>query len=238
MLLPFLTKSLSQSGLTPLPIVQDLSNISTFKAVILVGLKSNDQRIKELIDNNIPFVCIGMGQCDYSVCPDDKNGIKQAVEHLIELNRTKIAFVSQNLMESVMITRFNAYLETMNLYSLDPECVFIEDGFNTEIQTYRFFMSLSLDVLSKYNGLVCFSDEIASAAVTALRDRGIRVPEDISIVGFDGIIGVSDGITTIKQDFKSIADNAVRLINKASDKKQKEQTIVPVELIEANSTVR
>lgn len=237
MLLPHLTKSLSQSGLTPMPIVYDGEGQNNFKAVILVGLKNNDIRIKQLKENRTPFVCIGMNNDSYSVCPDDKNGIIEAVSHLISLNKTNIAFVTPNLREAVMVNRFEAYLGEMKNNNLDHDCIFIDEGNSPELQAYRYFINLPVEELMRYDALVCFSDEIAKSTYQALQDRGISVPSDIAIVGFDGIIGLSDNLTTLKQDFKEIAETAVRLVHRACENKKIEQVIVPVTLEISKSTV-
>lgn len=84
------------------------------------------------------------------------------------------------------------------------------------------------------NGLFRDSDEHALGAIAALRDRGSDAPGDVSVVGFDGIPGLSASLTTVRQDFRAIARAAIALCRAADDPADdgtREPHVVPVELI-------
>lgn len=236
-LLPYLTESLSQAGLTPLPVVPGITPPVTFRAVILIGLKEHDQRIIDLTKARIPFVSIGWTENGYSVSPNDKDGISLAVQHLASQGKSKIAFVTPNLDELVMTRRYDAYREAIDKANLTSDCIFIGEGASPDVSTYRYFNRLPTEAIAKYDGLICFSDEVAFAATQALKDRQYSIPQEIAIVGFDGIPGLSNDLTTLEQDFRGIAQQTVELIHKAYKQNKPEQRSIPVTLKVSKTTI-
>lgn len=80
------------------------------------------------------------------------------------------------------------------------------------------------------DAVFCFNDLLAIGALSAARDRGLRVPEDLAIVGFDGIeegLYSAPRLTTIAPDKSAIADAAIRLIRELmSDGGERPQDVV------------
>jgi DNA-binding LacI/PurR family transcriptional regulator len=95
----------------------------------------------------------------------------------------------------------------------------------------------------KPEAIIAFSDDIAMGLISALKELGYRVPEDISVSGYDDIQFASlftPALTTIKQDKKTIAETAAMKLLAMIEKKDvsKGLTTVPVQLVVRQSTKR
>jgi LacI family transcriptional regulator len=120
-----------------------------------------------------------------AVVPDDRSGIRQAVEHLAALGHERIAHVAGPQWASTGATRHAAFLETLGAVGLKPDESLIRfaDAF-TEEQGARALTDL-LDSHAKFSALVAGNDLMALGCYDALAERGLRCPDDISIVGFN-----------------------------------------------------
>ena len=87
------------------------------------------------------------------------------------------------------------------------------------------------DDLGRIDCLFCDTDEHALGAAAAIRDLGLRIPQDISVVGFDDLPGLSQHLTTIRQDFAEIARSTIILREEAILGAPARKIVVPVSLI-------
>ena len=89
-----------------------------------------------------------------------------------------------------------------------------------------------LEARPDLTALVCTSDILAVGALREARERGLRVPEDLSLAGFDGVPeGERIGLTTIRQPFRDKGREAGRLLLERGDRHSSEQVTLPTELI-------
>ena len=151
-----------------------------------------------------------------SVSTDDSEAACAAVEHLISLGHRKIGILGGQLEKSrAAITRFAGCQHALEAHGIpfDPEIQY-EPALFSIAQGYE-AMGHLLDRMPDMTAVFAMSDTMALGAIRAIRDRGIRVPEDISVVGFDGIeLGnyVSPKLTTIRQDRENIARRSVEIL--------------------------
>ncbi|HCW52243.1 MAG TPA: LacI family transcriptional regulator, partial [Clostridium sp.] len=93
--------------------------------------------------------------------------------------------------------------------------------------------------IKDFTAIFCASDAYAIEVMNYLMDNGVKIPEDISIAGFDDIPAstiVRPALTTIKQDIGVRAETAMRLLNELINGYIKENNIIlPVELVERGS---
>lgn len=99
-----------------------------------------------------------------------------------------------------------------------------------EIAAYRYFLNMDEKQLESLDGFVCECDETAIGLIAALRDRGYQVPQDFSVVGYDGLPGVSKDLTTIVQDPHDIADKVSELLESAIAGEMPRGAVIPVTL--------
>ncbi|WP_298256815.1 substrate-binding domain-containing protein [uncultured Litoreibacter sp.] len=149
----------------------------------------NDPRIRLLQDLKFPFVVHGRtASCDnyawYDV--DGEDAFVTAVNHLVALGHSRIAFVGAPLQHQFAQDRLNGYQTAIkaNGLPLDPDLIqiaeFSDDG--GEMAT-----NLLLDFAQPPTAVVCISDTVALGALAALRARGLRPGIDVSVIGYDGL---------------------------------------------------
>ena len=151
-----------------------------------------------------------------SVSTDDSEAAYAAIRHLIGLGHQKIGILGGVLEKSrAAITRYigcQKAFEDLGI-SFDPTCQYVPALFSIS-QGYEAMEHL-MDQMPELTAVFAMSDTMALGAIRAIRDRGLRVPEDISVVGFDGIeLGnyVSPKLTTIRQDREVIAKRSVEIL--------------------------
>ena len=122
-----------------------------------------------------------------SVSSDDHQGMGHAVRHLAELGHTRIAHVGGTLAASTGEFRYQHYLGWMHTLGIpvDNDLVVFAEWFTQELAAKA--CNQLLDRGTEVTAITTASDLIALGCYAALRARGIRVPEDISVVGYNGI---------------------------------------------------
>lgn len=151
-----------------------------------------------------------------SVSTDDESAARQAMEYLLSLGHRKIGVLGGCMgVSDAASGRFLGCRRACAAYGL---------SFDQEQQyeMTRFAMSSGYEamgkLLEKQPGLTAvfaMSDVQAVGAIRALHDRGLRVPEDISVMGFDGIeLGgyLTPQLTTVRQDAERLADRGVEIL--------------------------
>lgn len=205
---------------------------------ILLNVKLRDERIIELGRERFPFVIIGRNPwlkgANY-VDPDDINGALRAVRHLISLGHKKIAFLNGPLDRIVSFDRLEGYKKALieAKLSYDPNLVshgdFIQES---GYQRMREFLNNSVN----FTAVFAASDLMAMGAMKAIKEKGLKIPEDIAVVGFDDIPTVAftdPPLTTVRQPIYDIGALAAKiLIEILEGKRVKEDHIImPIKLV-------
>lgn len=192
--------------------------------------------------NNIPFVMVGakVGANLPCVIYDQKHGARLATQHLIDLGHTAIAEISGPLGNYDGSDRHKAWMEVMHEHGLDAS-LSVEGDYSIN-SGYRAMQAL-LDKGAAFTAVFIGNDSMAIGAHTALRERGLRVPEDVSIVSFDDIPEAEHFVprlTTVRQDFQLLGRLAVEyLISRINDPHTPiHQRVLQPELIIRGSTRR
>ncbi len=145
------------------------------------------------------------------VCPDDLDGGYQAVRHLHESGRKRVAFV-QGWPTSSHRDRLAGYL--LATQEAGETSIVVEiPGDPRDRLAYSGLAEHVID--SGANGVACHHDVVAMGLILELLSRRIRVPEDVAVVGFEDLpIGdaFSIGLTTYGPDFGAIARRALRIM--------------------------
>ncbi len=176
-----------------------------------------------------------------SVSSDDFLAGKMAVEHLIRLGHRKIALIAGNHTHSdIGRLRFEGALEAFRQQDVpfDPDTHSITARYTYE-DGYRAARQL-LDQGLDFSAIFAMSDVMALGAIRGLQDCGKRVPEDVSVIGFDGL-GVGaytvPRLSSISQDLEELADRSFRmLLNQVEKDLPPRYEILPVSLIAREST--
>lgn len=144
-----------------------------------------------------------------SVVIDQAHGGRLATQHLLDLGHTAISAICGPQEWFGAQARHTSWQQTLRAAGSEPgSCV---AGDWTAASGYAAAHEL-LDGSATFTGLVVGNDQMALGAIRALRERGVRVPEDVSIVGFDDIPEApyyDPPLTTIRQDFVALSQQSV-----------------------------
>ncbi|WP_041082345.1 LacI family DNA-binding transcriptional regulator [Thermotoga profunda] len=207
--------------------------------IIISPTQFDDEDIKHLTTLNYPFVILGVhfedSQID-EVYSDDFKGGYLATKHLLEKGKRKILMINGYMYKSVAKMRYLGYVKALEEFGLQPyKMVEIEEGYDS-----CFNKIIELKGL-EYDGIFCFNDVFAIAALKALRTLGKSVPKDVSVVGYDDIAYASfvhPTITTVRIDKFQEGTIAFELLYERLNQRREKpkQVILDVDLVVREST--
>ncbi len=157
--------------------------------VAILTSEMDDRLIEVFSRRHIPLVFLDTGAPGpgvSSVRIDYPTGVSYAIDHLSELAHTRIAFISGPLALSSARVRLQAFTAMLARHRLTPDKRMIQEG-NHRVDGGHDAMERILASGAKPTAVLCSNDLTAIGAMGAVYERGLRVPEDISVVGYDGI---------------------------------------------------
>jgi DNA-binding LacI/PurR family transcriptional regulator len=199
-------------------------------------------RYEQLVNSwgSTPLVLIGVrpGLNVPSIVVDQAAGARAVTQHLIDLGHQHICEISGPLHWFDGQTRHKAWEETLHKAGLIAGLSI--EGYWTAESGYRAAQSL-LDRGETFTALVVGNDQMAIGAIHALRERGLRIPEDVSVVGFDDIpeaVYLWPPLTTVRQDFDQLGRSGIEyLIQRIEDPlADSDQVVIQPQLIVRGST--
>jgi LacI family transcriptional regulator len=158
-------------------------------ALVLATAERDYPLLEQLIEQNIPVVLVNrtIDQPLVSmVSSDDRQGVGLAVQHLAELGHRRIAHVGGSLSVSTGFLRYQHFMAWMYTLGLpvDPELIVLADWFTKDLGAKA--CDQLLDRTRDFTAIVAANDLLALGCVRALRARGLAVPDDVSVVGYNG----------------------------------------------------
>jgi len=209
--------------------------------LIIHGLDQDDPQLDKLINSEVPCVFIDIdlsGKKTTNISVDNVNACIEVVNILAGLNHQNIAFVSGNLHSSVAQNRLIGYKKGMNAKGLPLhiiECDYSKEYAYTLSKNYLLYHP-------EITAFFCASDLMAVGVMDACMELGYRVPEDISIIGFDNLSftqHIKPKLSTVAQNFYEIGNQAVNLlVDIAKGKKVENHNYVPYHIEMRQSTLR
>jgi len=185
------------------------------------------------MDDNYPVVLI-----------DNISGGITATQHLIKLNHRNIAFIGGDIDHPSISDRFQGYKNALekSLINFNPNiCITDADYPNRE----NGFLSAKklFERSSAITGIFACNDAMAIGVMQYLKEKGFRIPEDISIIGFDDVeadLSLDPPLTTIRVPKTELGIEAMRLMSDMLQNKftSPKKILVPIELVERKSTAR
>ncbi|MBR2343715.1 MAG: LacI family DNA-binding transcriptional regulator [Clostridia bacterium] len=223
------------------PNLKKLCSDNNFAGLMILGTKINSAIIKELESTSIPVMLMDSYIKNPKVScisSDNINPVASIVEHLVELGHRKIGFLGGDRESIVTRERFSGYLIGLIDADIDFNSEYVRYGSYTEecgLNAAEYFASLGV------SAVVCASDLIAIGLINGLRKRGLGVPDDISVSGFDNLDVAryfTPSLTTVKQDFISLGENAFTLLRQAIKGNKTKRVTIYTEPIFRDSTAR
>lgn len=194
--------------------------------IFLGGLFSHsDEKLRKL---NVPFVFSTAGSIPENISKnqysnigvDDRKESARMVDYLISLGHKKIAMVvAEAEDESIGKLRLDGYMESLQAHdiAINQKLIYqtrndighfsMENGYQTTKKL--------IDSGEEFTAVYAVADALAIGAIRALLESGLRVPEDVSVAGYDGIDVsgyISPSLTTIRQPVEEMAKDTVKLL--------------------------
>jgi DNA-binding LacI/PurR family transcriptional regulator len=195
----------------------------------------------EEVCRDIPLVAVDsdFGFKTASVFVNQEYGSKLATRHLIELGHRRIGFLGAPLMWRAARLRYEGWRKELAANKLELGPLFEADW--SAAGGFRVTRDLICKCHQEISALVVANDQMAIGAIRAFEESGIRVPTDISVIGFDDIPEAGflrPPLTTIKQDFSTLGKMSVQcLVDQMNGEPWRNRTIRPT-LVERATTGR
>lgn len=234
-----------------LDIAVELTKEKRLKGIIFLGgiFSQSEEKLQQL---DVPFVLstvgivseMGSHSCS-SVSVDDMKESYKMVDYLCRLGHRRIGIITSGSDDqSIGELRYQGYLKALGDHGICADAGLVKhmDGKYDKYDMatgYRLAKEL-LDEGVDMTALYCIADRVAIGACRAVTEAGKRIPEDISVAGFDGIENgayYNPSLTTIRQPVEKIAKETIDILFDVIRKKgEHRQIILEGELLEREST--
>jgi LacI family transcriptional regulator len=192
--------------------------------VVLVGGQVRDpakslrvfRAVERLRSDGVPVAAVGRYELDIPhVAVDDASATGEAAAHLIGLGHSRVAFVGGLLDSTTIEDRYRGYVAMLNRAGVPVDDTLV-------VQTP---MSLAggsqaaetlVDRGAPFTAVIAATDEVAFGVISGLRERGLRIPQDVSVVGMDDVPMASHAdppLTTIRVPARELGCSAWRLLS-------------------------
>lgn len=218
-------------------LMRKISNPHLTDGLIFVSLPNDHPLYDKLRSLHQPFVMIDrpfmrLERGSY-VTVDNVRAAEIATQHLIQLGRRRIAHIAGMMTITDAHDRLEGYKRALRAAGLPVDYrLIVESNFNYETGYH------AMQVLLPHapDGLFASNDMVAAGAMQAIYEAGLRVPEDISVVGFDDVdiaVRTTPPLTTIRQPVRAKGEMAARLLVDLINGRLSapQQVVLPTELI-------
>ncbi|MCA0971340.1 LacI family transcriptional regulator [Halobacillus litoralis] len=198
------------------------------EGVIVQGIKNDDPYLLEIFDSNIPCVLIDVpveSETAGYVTTDNVDGSMKAVRHLAELGHENIAMMNGHGQAFVSKERLKGFELGMLEADLPIRSEWIVNGEYSESKAQEMGLKL-LTAYPEVTAVVCASDLMALGVVRAAEQLGRKVPDQLSVTGYDDITlasYVTPALTTVAQDLfrmgYSAADLLLSILHQTSEER-------------------
>jgi LacI family transcriptional regulator len=196
-------------------IMPRISRSGMLDGMLVQSGRADDPLMERLTSSRIPCVILGRPFKDTGISYVDVDNVKAAytaTKHLIDLGYKRIATITGSHGSTVTLDRIEGYRKALNEASYPQIPSLIAKGEFSETSGYEAMMNL---LPQKPDAVFIASDLMASGAIRALQDSGLKVPEDIALVGFDDLplaALTKIRLTTIRQPILQIGTSGVELL--------------------------
>lgn len=207
----------------------------------------NDTLPLSMLAKTIPLVMVGVGDeklpAAYLQC-DNASGMRQIVDHLVEVHHINdMAFVGGVNGEACargtdaddVVSRYDAFKKCLEERGLDSSDALLDDSFATSDE-YMVGLCEAIGSGRLPQALVCGTDQTAFGVIRLLEEAGVRVPDDVIVTGFDGILAgrlMEPQLTTVRQPMEDMGREAARMLLSRNGEpwEKAERRVLPVRLI-------
>lgn len=210
-------------------------------AVFILCTNKDDYWIQELIHSSIPTVLFDTPDDEtHGVISDHYQGAVEAVEYLISLGHKKIGHIYGNEVTFAGAERKRGFYDTMKAHGLAINEEHVQCGGYFDFKYGKQAMDMILTSGDLPTGIFIAGDIMALGAIQACHEHDIKIPEDISMIGFDNVKlldWITPALSTIAQDYNALARGCCDILIEAIEHKKIEhcQKKISTHLIKRNS---
>ena len=185
--------------------------------LLIVLPRSPSDYLRTLEKSRVPVVLINHRHDDThlpTVSAENYHGARAATRHLAELGHRRVAFISGDPLSGQSLERLRGYRDALHEAGLPYAEDLVREGDFTQRRGFAATAEL-LDLPRPPTAIFTANDISAFGAIEAVKDRGLRVPDDVSVVGFDDIPTASQihpALTTVRHPLYEIGEQAARLL--------------------------
>jgi LacI family transcriptional regulator len=208
-------------------LLEHLMHGTTDAAILLLPTESSDE-LKALQTRGFPFVVIDprhpLDEGIPSVSAAHSFGAIAATQHLLSLGHRRIGVITGPRRWTANEERLNGYHAALASVGMGPDPTLVRET-NFEIESGFVAARELLDLAEPPSAIFAFNDNVAVGALRAARERGLRVPENLSVVGFDDseqAAIVTPPLTTVRQPLAEMGRMAVSLLSRLLDNQRVE----------------
>lgn len=228
---------------TPDPVsIRAALDYLTSQSVEALVVIAPQQRVLEVIRElsiSVPYVTlqgIDLSE-DHTMTADQSLGARLATRHLIDLGHTDILHIAGPQDWTEAEARMQGYLEELDAADLRPRAPILGDW----SAHFGYYAGLELLRFRDFTAVFAGNDQMALGFMHACRESGLRIPEDVSVVGFDDIpeaAHFAPPLTTVRQDFAEIGRRVVALLLDELNGRPVSRELVVPDLVVRQSTAR
>jgi LacI family transcriptional regulator len=208
--------------------IVDLLSSGRVDGLLLMTYFLEETQLQELSAKGLPFVLINCPPSQYenpysSILIDHYRGAVIGTEYLIKCGHKDIAFIHGSSISKDNEQRFEGFKDTLKQYGLELNPDYVGYGDYKKEGGYEAALKL-LELPKRPTAVFAANDQMALGVLDACRDKGVGVPEDLSVLGFDDIEAsqyVKPSLTTLRQPTEAMGAAAVQLLFAMLDGKQK-----------------
>lgn len=212
--------------------------------ILITPTQSRTRDIEELVARSVPIVLVGRRftelEADYVVADDD-GGARSAIEHLVKLGHSRILFLDAPPYISSAVERRRGYEGALETAGIERDESLIQTCNPTLDSAYHAMRKVLVEGV-RFTAVFCFNDIMLLGALRALREANVKVPENVSVVGFDDIeftAALNPPVTTVRaHPYEIGVASATALISRMGGRTEPLHQVIPTELIVRESTAR
>jgi DNA-binding LacI/PurR family transcriptional regulator len=213
-----------------------------FDGLVMLSSDIDDPILPLLIKDGGPLVLIGRHPYFLNVASVDvenREGAHDAVAHLIDLGNRRVGLINGELQMEAAQARRDGYKQALLEAGIPIDAELMVEGFYSEAAAYQAMLKL-LDLPRPPTAVFAASDTMAIGALHAIRDRGLRIPDDLALIGYDDLpiaANATPPLTSVRQPVSEMGAHAVRvLIEQIKGQGPASSVRIPARLVLREST--
>ncbi len=187
--------------------------------------------IAELVNAGVPVVAIASGRFSHDISRvriDDYRASKEITDYLIALGHSRIGYIKGHPNQTASARRFEGFQAALGEAGIAQDAMLVQQGYFT----YRSGLKAAEKLLALRKpptAIFASNDDMAAAVVSVAHRRGLDVPRDLSVVGFDDTSAATTvwpELTTVRQPVAAMADSAVDILLRSIRRKERDTRVV------------